>query len=313
MDTVVKIVYSDNYRIDIGPHIFPTIKYDLARIDLIEAGVVLPADFVEPAPATWDELALAHTPDYLEKVRSGQLLPEELGRLEMAWSESMVEGFRQMAGGTLLAARLALGMPRPAAGPLAPLRAVAHLGGGFHHAFSDHGEGFCLFNDVVMTVRALLGDGSASRVAVIDLDVHQGNGTATMLGTDPAVFTLSLHQAHNYPATKPPSTLDCGLRDGIGDEEYLEVLDGALKKVFAFSPDVALYLAGADPYEDDQLGGLRVTRHGLRRRDRAVYEAARDAGVPVAILLAGGYARTVEHTVAIHVATVEEAVLLSGY
>jgi len=310
------IVYADAYCIDIGPHIFPTTKYRLVRDALVETGVARPDEFVEPSPATWDDLALVHTRGYLGALRDGRLSPEDIARLEMAWSEGMVDGFRLMAGGTLLAARLALEERRRPAGEEGsgtgrPV-VVTHLGGGFHHAFADHGEGFCLFNDVAVTIRRLLADQAIQRAAVVDADVHHGNGTAALLGTDPAVFTYSIHQEHNYPARKPPGTLDRGLRDGAGDDEYLATMRADLPAVFGFRPDLVCYIAGADPYENDQLGGLRVTRHGLRRRDRLVFEAARLAGVPVVVLFGGGYARQLGQTVAIHLATAEEARLAAG-
>jgi len=307
----VKVVHTGAYRIDIGPHVFPTEKYEGIRSWLLAAGVSSRQDFLAPEPASWEDLGLVHTPDYLTKVRSGELTSEEIARLEMPWSESMVEGFRLMAGGSVLCARLALAEAPAPAGRKQRLRAAAHLGGGFHHAYADHGEGFCLFNDVALTARALLASREVSRVAIIDVDVHQGNGTAAILGCDPAVFTCSLHQERNYPADKPPSSLDRGLDDGIGDREYLEALGDALPRVFGFAPDLLVYVAGADPYEDDQLGGLRLTRFGLRRRDRMVLESAREAGVPVAVVLAGGYARRLQDTIAIHGATIEEARLLS--
>ena len=303
----MKIVHDAAYRIDIGPHVFPTAKYDSIRAALLASGVARRADFVRPNPAGWDELGLVHTQTYLEKVRRGTLGPGEIARLEMPWSEPMVEGFRLMAGGTVLCARLALAEPPSAAGAKPRLRAAAHLGGGFHHAHSDHGEGFCLFNDVALAARLLLSSGEVARVAIVDVDVHQGNGTAAILGGDPAVFTFSIHQENNYPAIKPPGTLDCGLDDRADDREYLAVLAEALPRVIDFRPDLIVYVAGADPYEQDQLGGLSLTRFGLRRRDRLVFESAREGGVPVAIVLAGGYAKRLEDTVAIHAGTMEEA------
>lgn len=307
----MKIVYSDRYHIDIGPHIFPTAKFALVREVLLECGVAKPGDFAEPSPASWEELGLVHTSGYLEKVRVGGLAPEEMARLEMPWSESMVEGFRMMTGGTLRAAREALGTPAPLPGTSpAKWSVAAHLGGGFHHAFPDHGEGFCLFNDVAVAVRVLMTAREVGRVAIVDCDVHHGNGTAAILGHDPAVFTFSIHQQNNYPAFKPAGSLDIGMADGAGDAEYLFALERALPKVLETKPELIFYLAGADPFQDDQLGGLRLTRHGLRCRDRMILQAARDAGAPVAVVLAGGYARSIEDTIAIHVATVEEAALL---
>jgi acetoin utilization deacetylase AcuC-like enzyme len=308
----VKIVYSDRYHIDIGPHIFPTAKFALVREALLESGVARSEDFLQPAPASWEELGLVHTPEYLEKLRAGSLTQEEIARLEMPWSESMVEGFRMMAGGTLLAARQALEMPpHPRPGSSAGWGVTAHLGGGFHHAFPDHGEGFCLFNDVAVAAREVMRSRAVARLAVVDCDVHHGNGTAAILGHDPAVFTFSIHQQNNFPALKPAGSLDIGMADGAGDAEYLLALERALPRVLDERPQLIFYLAGADPFQDDQLGGLRLTRHGLRRRDRMVLQAARDAGVPVVVVLAGGYARSLEDTVAIHVATVEEAKLLA--
>jgi acetoin utilization deacetylase AcuC-like enzyme len=212
----------------------------------------------------------------------------------------MVEGFRLMVGGTLVAARLACRNRPPSSS------VTVHLGGGLHHAFPDHGEGFCAFNDTAVAVRALQAEG-ITRTAIVDLDVHHGNGTAFIFGSDPTVFTFSMHQQQNYPFWKPSGSLDIGLPDGAGDGLFLDELERGLKRVAATSPECVFYLAGADPYEDDQLGGLRVSQEGLRRRDRMVFSMCRTLGVPVVVTLAGGYARRLEDTVAIHAATVEEA------
>ena len=260
-----------------------------------------PADVVEPLEASWEQLALAHTSEYLEKVRTNRLSVEEIAQLELPLSPDLVEGFRLMTGGTITAARHAFDS---AAGGL---RVVVHLGGGFHHAFANHGEGFCLFNDVAVAIRVLQQEAAVTRAAVVDLDVHHGNGTAMIFERDPTVFTFSMHQQHNYPLFKPKSSLDVGLSDGAGDEEYLERLRGALPRVFAMRPEILFYLAGADPFREDQLGGLDLTLEGLRQRDRVVLEAARDGTVPVVVVLAGGYAHRIADTVAVHVATVEEA------
>ena len=203
-----------------------------------------------------------------------------------------------MTGGTTTAARLALDGHD---------RVAVHIGGGFHHAFAGHGEGFCMFNDVAVAIRRVFHERLAGRAAVVDLDVHQGNGTAAIFAGDRRVFTLSVHEQDNYPPVKPPSSLDIGLPRGTGDADYLAGLDAALARTLEHLPDVVFYLAGADPYLDDQLGGLALTLDGLRRRDRLVFGAARAAGVPIVVLLAGGYARRVDDTVAIHVATIEEA------
>jgi acetoin utilization deacetylase AcuC-like enzyme len=313
----LKIVYSGRYHIDIGPHVFPTLKYRLVHDALLARAVARDEDFVEPEPASWNELALVHTPEYLEKMRTGTMTAEDIAPLELPWSEEMVDGFRLMVGGTIDAACAACGISQRTPSGQRPQRlsadsaasafaVVAHLGGGLHHAFPNHGEGFCPFNDVAVAVR-FLQSRAIERTAIIDLDVHHGNGTAFIFESDPNVFTFSMHQQHNYPMWKPRSSLDVGLPDGAHDAAYLRELERALPKVMAIEPQRVFYLAGADPYEDDQLGGLRLTKDGLRQRDRMVIDAVRAASCPLVITLAGGYARRVEDTVAIHVATIEEA------
>lgn len=299
----MNVVYSARYRIDIGPHVFPTQKYSLIHARLLETGVIQPQDCVEPEPASWDELALVHTPEYLHKMRDGAMTPADVAQLELPWSREMVEGFRLMVGGTIQAARIACGLDEFG---IQNSEFGIHIGGGFHHAFPSHGEGFCPFNDVAVATRVLQSRG-LERVAIVDLDVHHGNGTAFVFESDPRVFTFSMHQQHNYPMWKPRGSLDIGLVDGAHDATFLRELERALPTVLVHAPECIFYLAGADPYEDDQLGGLRLTKEGLRRRDRMVIDAARSAGVPLVIVLAGGYARHVEDTVAIHVATIEEA------
>ena len=293
----MRVVYSPRYHLDLGPHVFPTTKYRLVADAVSRAGLV-PGGFVEPVPATWDDLALVHTPAYLDALRSGTLTPDDLARLEIPCAPVLVEGFRFMTGGTLMAADLALdGVDRTA----------VHIGGGFHHAFAGHGEGFCVFNDVAVAIRRAFATRQAGSAAVLDLDVHQGNGTAAIFAGERRVFTASIHEADNYPYVKPPSTLDIGLPRGTSDGEYLSHLDGVLARLLEQLPDVVFYLAGADPYIDDQLGRLGLSLDGLRRRDRRVFTALRAAGVPVVVVLAGGYARQVDDTVAIHVATLAEA------
>jgi acetoin utilization deacetylase AcuC-like enzyme len=314
----MRVIYSPRYEVDLGPHVFPTRKYGLIHRQLLDSQLLDPSHFVEPAPATWEELALVHTAEYLAKVRDGSFTPQELATLELPWSAGMVEGFRTMTGGTASAAVTACSFDRDPETSSETVsewqdgseaRIVCHIGGGLHHAFANHGEGFCLFNDVAVAVRLLQAFG-LQRVAIVDLDVHHGNGTAFIFESDPRVFTFSMHQQLNYPMWKPRGSLDIGLANGTRDEQYLHHLEESLPKVLGSNPQCVFYLAGADPYEDDQLGGLRLTKGGLRRRDRLVIEAVRRAGVPLVITLAGGYARQIEDTVAIHVATIEEAIRL---
>jgi len=306
----VRVVYSPRYHIDIGAHVFPTLKYQLVHEALAARDGW---EFVEPEPASYEDLELVHRSEYLQKIRAGRLSGEELALLELPWAPEIVDGFRLMTGGTLLAARHALlnsQIPNPKSQTGVGLG--LHIGGGFHHAFANHGEGFCLFNDVAMAIRVLQRERRIARAAVIDCDVHHGNGTAMIFDLDPSVFTFSIHQQHNYPAFKPRSSLDIGVDDGLTDDDYLAKLGEALPKVMESRPDVVFYLAGADPYEDDQLGGLALSRQGLRARDRIVFAACGLAGVPLVLTLAGGYARRVEDTVQIHVASLEEAVRMRG-
>jgi acetoin utilization deacetylase AcuC-like enzyme len=289
----VRVVYSPRYHLDIGAHVFPTIKYQLVHRALAELSRFT---FDEPEPVSWDDLRLVHTDEYLRKIRTGDLDASELVQLELPWAPQIVEGFRLMTGGTILAAR----QSREG-------RVGLHIGGGFHHAFANHGEGFCLFNDVAVAIRMLQREQRIARAAVVDCDVHHGNGTSMIFERDSSVFTFSMHQQFNYPAFKPRSSLDIGLDDRTADAEYVIRLRSAMPPVLAFRPDIVFYLAGADPYEDDQLGGLALTPEGLRERDRIVFEACRDAAIPVVLTLAGGYARRVEDTVAIHKATFEAA------
>jgi acetoin utilization deacetylase AcuC-like enzyme len=286
----VKVFYSPQYEVTLPGHIWPTSKYRLIA-ERLRPG---PLALVEPIPATWKDLALVHTPDYLAKLRNNTLTPEEIATLELPWAEGMADTFRLMAGGTCGAAAAAL-----------EDGAAAHLGGGLHHAFANHGEGFCPVNDVAIALRALQRDHGLHRAAIVDCDVHHGNGTALIFERDTHIFTFSLHQQLNYPFFKPRSDLDIGLEDGAGDEHYLEALAGALPRVFASRPEVVIYLAGADPFEHDRLGGLKVTKAGLAARDRLVFETARAEGVPVVTVLAGGYAEDIADTVDIHVSTIE--------
>lgn len=288
------VIWSPQYEFSIGTHVFPTVKYRLVA-ELLEAeGLFRREDLVAPRMATWAELARVHTAEYLDKVRSDTLSPDEVLRLELPFSPELGDALRLCSGGTILCAEQAL------TGGVA-----VHLGGGFHHAFPGHGEGFCLFNDVAAAARHLLDEGRAARVMVVDLDVHHGNGTAAMFADEPRVFTFSMHEEHNYPFVKPPGDLDVGLATGTGDDAYLDELGRHLPRILrAHEPDAVLYLAGADPYRQDQLGGLGLTLEGLEARDRMVLDACRDAGAAVAVVLAGGYAVNTDDTVRIHATTV---------
>jgi acetoin utilization deacetylase AcuC-like enzyme len=291
------VVWSPRYEVDIGPHVFPTAKYRLVRDALLSRGRLEPGDFVAPSPASWDEIARVHSAEYIAKIRAGSFTAREVLTLELPFSPALRDAAVLCSGGTLLAVRTAK-----------EGGVCAHLGGGFHHAFAGHGEGFCLINDVAVAAAVALAEGLVERVSIVDLDVHHGNGTAAIFASEPRVFTLSMHQERNYPAVKPPSDLDIGLDDGVGDERYLELLDRALDAaVDAHRPDLVLYLAGADPYREDQLGGLALSQAGLLERDRRVLARSRSAGAAVAVVLAGGYARDTRDTVAIHTATVEAA------
>ncbi len=289
---MVKLVYHDGYDLQLGAHVFPSQKYRLVRDSLS------PAEFTRPAPATDDDMLLAHDAAWIEKLRRCELTSNELLRLEIPWSPATRDAFWLCTGGTIKAARLAI-----KSGGIA-----FNIGGGFHHAFADHGEGFCAVNDIAVAIRRLQRDELITRAMVVDCDVHHGNGTAAIFAGDRSVFTISLHQYNNYPAEKPPSTIDVNLRDGTRDDEYIARLRGALEfSLGGFAPELMMYVAGGDPYEHDQLGGLALTMRGLRERDATVFNAAHRRGVPVAVVLAGGYARDVADTVAIHCATVAAA------
>jgi acetoin utilization deacetylase AcuC-like enzyme len=260
---------------------------------MLQTGFAGEDDFVAPNPIPEADLMLAHDAAWVRKLRDGALSYSEILRLEIPYSRRMVDGFFLAAAGTTLAARLALDQS-----------VCYHLGGGFHHAFAGRGEGFCAINDMAVAIRVLERDALIRRAMVVDCDVHHGNGTASIFARDPSVFTLSIHQLDNYPAEKPPSDVDIDLDTGTGDWEYLERLRAGLTDALArFSPDLMIYVAGADPYRDDQLGGLDLTFQGLEARDRQVIGTALQRRIPVAIVLAGGYARNVEDTIAIHAAT----------
>jgi len=292
-----RLVYHPGYDLDLGEHVVPGAKYGLIRRRLLEENLARPQSFMEPVPATDDQLRLVHSEAWIRKLETGALTHEEILTLEIPYSRQLTEAFRLFAGGAILAARLALedGL-------------AYHVGGGFHHALPDHGEGFCAIHDVAVAVRSLQDEGSIRRAMIVDCDVHHGSGTAAIFAGDESVFTLSVHQLNNYPAHKPPSSIDVHLGDGAGDCEYNSRLRAALRLAFlSFHPDLVYYLAGADPYYQDQLGGINLTFDGLWERDSLVLEAALDRAVPVAICTAGGYAFRVQDTVTIHVNTAQVA------
>jgi acetoin utilization deacetylase AcuC-like enzyme len=292
-----KLVYHDGYDLNLGAHVFPSKKYRLIRDRLVSDGFAVPEDFVEPEPATDEDLLLVHQRGWITRLKNGTLDYLELMKLEIPYSHKMVEAFWLAAGGTTLAARLAL---KSGIG--------FNIGGGFHHAFPGHGEGFCAIHDVAVAIRKLQRETLIKRAMVVDCDVHDGNGTAAIFAGDPTVFTISIHQFNNYPSIKPASTLDIDLEDGVGDEQYLAKLrEGVRKAMSEFRPELVMYVAGADPYREDQLGGLSLTFDGLKARDRLVFETARESGAAVAVTLAGGYAVNVEDTVTIHANTAKVA------
>jgi acetoin utilization deacetylase AcuC-like enzyme len=325
-----KLIYSDAYYLPIGAHVFPAEKYRRVRDRLLSTGVADAKDFLEPQPASDQDILLVHTPEYVHKLKTGTLSPREEMELEVPFSPELVKAFWLAAGGSILAARHAL-----------IDRIAISIGGGFHHAFPDHGEGFCMIHDVAVAIRRLQRDDKIRTAMTVDCDVHQGNGTAAIFaGTRTAseplpsvssstlgqpragqvrpdkmpgahagdVFTISLHQHNNYPMWKPPSSIDVDLPDGVGDDDYLAWLDNALSAgLRQFQPDLLCYIAGADPYREDQLGGLSLTIEGLKKRDELVYRVARARDIPVMVTFAGGYARNVEDTVTIHCNTVMEA------
>jgi acetoin utilization deacetylase AcuC-like enzyme len=291
------LVYHEGYDLNLGHHVFPSQKFRLIHDRLLADGLASAEDFVAPEPASEEDLLLVHERGWVDRLRTGKLTYEEILLLEIPYSPEMVRAFWLAAGGTTLAARLALD------------EGVAYnVGGGFHHAFPDHGEGFCAINDIAVAIRTLQREGKITRAMVVDCDNHHGNGTAAIFAGDKSVFTLSIHQFNNYPARKPPSSVDVHLGDGTGDEEYLERLGAAYRfPIHGFRPDLVIYVAGADPYAEDQLGGLALTMEGLQLRDRLVIETALREKAAVAIVLAGGYAVNVEDTVTIHSNTAKMA------
>jgi acetoin utilization deacetylase AcuC-like enzyme len=319
-----KLVYSDDYYLPIGSHVFPAEKYQRIHKKLQETGVAEPKDFVAPQPASDQDILLVHTPTYVQKLRTGTLSAREELEMEIPYSPELVRAFWLAAGGSMLAADFALND-----------RVAFNIGGGFHHAFPDHGEGFCMIHDVAVAIRRMQRDDKIRTAMTIDCDVHQGNGTAAIFAgmrvpSEPLpsvagpsrlgertrmrsahagdVFTISLHQENNYPAWKPPSSIDVDLPDGIEDDAYLAWLDNAISSAFRqFEPELICYVAGADPYKEDQLGGLNLTIDGLKRRDELVFKVAYARDVPVMVTFAGGYAQKIDDTVTIHCNTVAAA------
>ena len=292
-----KLIYDQRYDLNLGAHVFPSQKYRLVHDALLEQSIAATDDFLAPEPSTDDDVLLVHGNEYVHKLKTGTLSNTEKMRLEIPWSREMVEACWLAAGGSILAGRRAL-----ADG------CAANIGGGFHHAYPDHGEGFCAIHDVAVAIRRLQRDRVIETAMVIDTDVHHGNGTAAIFGGDPTVFTFSIHQENNYPYPKPPSNIDVDLPDGVEDHDYLELLAANVQRAFReFKPGIIFYIAGADPYREDQLGDLALSLDGLARRDAMVLDYARGHRVPVVITLAGGYARRVADTVRIHVGTIVAA------
>ena len=289
-----KVIFHPHFDLKLGPHVFPSEKFKLIHDTLLAEGIAEPSDFLQPDPAPDEDILRVHTPEYVRKLQTDSLTLSERMKLEIPLSESTRAGFWLAAGGSTLAGRKALedGF-------------AANLSGGFHHAYPGHGEGFCMIHDVGVAIRSLQAAGKIRTAMTVDTDVHHGNGTAAIFGDDESVFTLSIHQENNYPMPKPPSDEDIGLDDGTRDEKYLEQLEkGLLRALKKMTPDIIFYVGGADPYREDQLGGLALTIEGLQKRDRLVFDHARRLGIPVASTLAGGYARRVADTVRIHVNTI---------
>lgn len=290
----MRAFYTPRYYADIGnTHIFPIRKFELVRDRLLSEQTLVPEELIEPEPATMEDVRRVHTEDYVSRLCSGQLTPREIRRLGLPWSESLVRRSFYAVGGTISAGLCAL-----------ESGFSSNLAGGTHHSFPDRGEGFCVLNDVAVAIRTLRSRNLIRRAAVVDCDVHQGNGTATIFADDADTFTFSIHGANNYPLFKTRSTLDIELPDGTADEVYLSTLDDFLPSVFAWSPDIVFYLAGADPYAGDKLGRLSVSLEGLRERDYYVLSQCYQREIPVASVMSGGYAKDINDTVEIHSNTI---------
>jgi acetoin utilization deacetylase AcuC-like enzyme len=294
----LKAFYSDHFVLPLPEgHKFPMAKYSGLRERILAEGIVQPDDLHEAPAAAWEDLRLVHDPAYVNAVANGTLPREMQRRIGFPWSPQMVERSRRSVGATIAATRVALDEG-----------VAANLAGGTHHSFADRGEGFCVFNDVAVAARVLQRDGDGRRIAIVDLDVHQGNGTAAIFAGDDSVFTFSMHGEKNFPFRKEVSDLDVALADGTGDDEYLGLLRRHLDDVLnRHQPDFVFYLAGADPYEGDRLGRLTMTIAGLRERDELVFAECRARGLPVAVTMSGGYASDVDDIIAIHANTIRVA------
>ena len=294
----MRVFYSDEFGFPLPEgHRFPIDKFRLVREAVVASGLVAPEDLLVAEPIGDEEVLRVHDAEYLRRLEAGQLTTKEIHRIGLPWSPELMTRVRYAVGGTLAACRAALedGI-------------AMNLAGGTHHAFRTYGRGFCLFNDTVIAVRALQAEGRIQRAVVLDCDVHQGNGTASLAAGDPTLFAFSIHNKDNSPLFKVPSDLDIGLRDGTGDTEYLEALEPGVRRALALADaDLALYLAGADPYEGDLWGRMALTKAGLETRDRRVLELCRAAALPVAVVMAGGYGQYIQDTVEIHTQTVRIA------
>jgi acetoin utilization deacetylase AcuC-like enzyme len=296
----MKVVYSPNYYVDIGSHVFPMQKYGLTIELLLKNGIILKEDIIEPQPMTDGGLLLVHTGEYLNKLYRGTLSHREQAILELPYSSKVFKTFRCACSGTAMAAKLAL---KDGCG--------INVGGGFHHAYPDHGEGFCLLNDIAVGIRVLQHENMIKKALVLDCDLHQGNGTAFIFKGDPSCYTYSIHQENIYPLRKEKSNRDVNLRPGTSEGEYLEILEEDVLRIMNnVKPELIVYVAGADPYCDDQLGGLKLTMRGFTRRDEIVFEPAKKNKVPIVLVLAGGYAHKLEDTVQIHYNAIKKAMEL---
>jgi acetoin utilization deacetylase AcuC-like enzyme len=297
-----KLIYHPRYDLNLGTHVFPSQKYRFIQEKLLKDGIADFGDFLRPDAAPDADILRVHTGEWVRRLKTATLTLSDVMKLEVPYSPELVDAFWLASGGTILAGQSAL---QDGFG--------CNIGGGFHHAYPNHGEGFCAIHDVAVAIRKLQADGAIWKAMVVDTDVHHGNGTAAIFLKDDSVFTLSIHQLNNYPAHKPPSNVDLDLEDGVGDREYLETLLPAVRAgLDVFQPDILFYVGGADPYCEDQLGGLLLSIEGLAARDAGVFEEARKRKIPVATVLAGGYARRVEETVQIHVNTILAARNVAG-